>query len=396
MHAVRILQQRLRAQCPRVHLKRLGALLVCVVAALRGQRLTLTELGRALPSQARVKHSIKRVDRLLGNRQLAVERFDIYQAVSGWLLARSQRPIIVIDWSVLTADHSWQLLRAALPVHGRTLTIYEEVHPRRHLASRRVHSAFLRRLKALVPDGVTPILVTDAGFRGPWFKAVSRLGWHWIGRVRNRDFMRAQGSATWVACKSLYSKANARPQALGLHELVRSNPLHCRLYVVKRIKKNRVHTSVFGERVRSTQSSKQARAQREPWLLAASPSLVELNAHDVVNFYAQRMQIEEAFRDLKSSRYGLGFELHLSRTRERIAALLLIASLAMLILWQIGSAAIAQRLQFQYQSNTRKTRPVLSVFTLAFLVLRRLTYDSPPRTRVLSTRNYSAPYALQL
>jgi hypothetical protein len=123
MHAIRILQQRLRTHCPQIHLKRLSALLACVAAALSARCLTLTELGRSLPSQARVKHSIKRVDRLLGNRQLGRERFDIYQAVCRWLLGRSQRPIIVVDWSVLTADRGGQLLRAALPVHGRTLTL---------------------------------------------------------------------------------------------------------------------------------------------------------------------------------------------------------------------------------------------------------------------------------
>jgi hypothetical protein len=351
----------------------------CVSAALVGQRITLSELGRALPSRARVKHSIKRVDRLLGNPQLAAERFDIYRAIARLLLAKVQRPLILVDWSDLTSDRRWQLLRAALPVGGRALTLYEEVHPLRHFANRRVHQRFLRKLKALLPDDAIPILITDAGFRGPWFKAASRLGWHWIGRVRNRDYVRPQGSFMWAGCKTLYAKASARPQALGMHELVRSNPVACHLYLIKRRKKHRVHKSVFGKRVRSNQSLKQARAQREPWLLAASPSLAALAAIDIVNFYAQRMQIEEAFRDLKCDRYGLGFELNLSRARERIATLLLIASLALMVLWQIGSAALVHGLHLQYQSNTRITRPVLSVINLACLMLRQVSYSSPPR-----------------
>jgi len=379
MHAVHILHQYLRRYCPGVHLKRLAALLACVSAALLGQRITLSELGRALPSRARVKHSIKRVDRLLGNRQLAAERFDIYQAIARLLVADVQRPVILVDWSDLTADRRWQLLRAALPVGGRALTLYEEVHPLRHFANRRVHGAFLRTLKALLPEDTVPILITDAGFRGPWFKAASQLGWHWIGRVRNRDYMRPQGAPTWAGCKSLYAKASVRPQALGAHELVRSNPVACNLYLVKHRKKHRVNKSVFGKRVQSNQSRKQERAQREPWLLAASPSLAGLEATEVVNFYAQRMQIEEAFRDLKCDRYGLGFELNLSRGQKRIAALLLIASLALLVLWRIGSAARARNLQRHYQSNTRRTRPVLSVFYLACLLIRHALYTSPPR-----------------
>lgn len=379
MHALRILQQRVRHACPQIHLKRVAALLACVAAALRAQRITLTELGRALPSAARVKHSIKRVDRLLGNAQLSCERFSIYQAIARWLVSDARQLIIVVDWSDLSADRRWQLLRAAIPVGGRTLTLYEEVHGPRHFANARVHRAFLRKLKALLPQDARPILITDAGFRAPWFKAVSRLGWHWIGRVRNRDYVRPQDSHTWVGCKSLYVNANARPRALGAYELVRSNPVGCNLYLVKRRKKHRVNKSVFGKRVCSNHSLKQARAQREPWLLAASPSLATLAATEIVNFYAQRMQIEEAFRDLKCDRYGLGFELNLSRARERIATLLLIASLALLVLWQIGSAAIGQGVHLHYQSNTRKTRPVHSVINLACLVLRHVSYSSPPR-----------------
>ena len=130
------------------------------------------------------------------------------------------------------------------------------------------------------------------------------------------------------------------PASSGRYEIVRSNSVCCSLYLTKRAKKNRVNRSVFGQRVRSNQSLKQGRAQREPWLLAASPSLAQCSATAIVNFYAMRMQIEEAFRDLKSDRYGLGFELNLSRTRERIATLLMIAALALFVLWHIGRAAI--------------------------------------------------------
>jgi len=62
--------------------------------------------------------------------------------------------------------------------------LFEEVHPTSQLASPRIEAAFLTRLQTLLPEGVRPILVTDAGFRVPWFRAVEALGWHWAGRVR--------------------------------------------------------------------------------------------------------------------------------------------------------------------------------------------------------------------
>jgi hypothetical protein len=377
MHALVIVQQFLRTQCPHVHAVRLTVILAAVAAAVRGRRLTLTELGRSLPGPARVKHNIKRIDRLLGNRHLATERMGLYRALARRVLGTQRAPVILVDWSDLTADRRWQLLRAALPIGGRALTLYEEIHPLRHFANPRVHRAFLVQLQALLPEGVKPILITDAGFRAPWFKTVNRLGWHWIGRIRNRDYLCPHGGQTWVGCKTLYAKASARPQALGPYQIVRSNPVACHLHLIKRPKKHRHRKSLLGQPVRSNQSLKQARAQREPWLLAASPSLAHLDAAQIINTYAKRMQIEEAFRDLKCTRYGLGFELHLSRTRERLAALLLIAALAFYALWLIGSEALARGLLPHYQSNTRR-RSTLSLFNLAVQVVRHATNQLPP------------------
>jgi hypothetical protein len=378
MHAFVIVQQFLRIRCPHIHAVRLAVILAAVGAAVRGRRLTLTELGRSLPGTARVKHNIKRIDRLLGNRHLAAERIDLYRALAQRLLGTLREPVIIVDWSDLTTDRRWQLLRAALPVGGRALTLYEEIHPLCHFANPRVHHAFLVRLKTLLPEGMRPILVTDAGFRGPWFKTVNRLGWHWIGRIRNRDFVRPLGAEAWQGGKTLYAQVSARPRGLGLFEVVRSKPFVCRLCLVKRPKRHRIRRSVFGAPVRSNQSLKQARAQREPWLLAASVSLAHLQPAEIVNLYATRMQIEEAFRDLKCLRYGLGFALNLSRTRERLAALLLIAALALYALWLIGSQALARGLLSQYQSNTRRTRPTLSLFNLAVQIVRHASNQLLP------------------
>lgn len=373
MHALRIVQQLIRSCCPHIHAARLAAVVATVGAAMRCRRLTLTELGRALISRAYIKHSIKRVDRLLGNRHLLAERFQLYRAFAHRVIGTMREPLIIVDWSDLTADRRWQLLRAAFPVGGRTLTLYEEIHPLRHFANPRVHRAFLARLHLLLPAGVKPIVITDAGFHAPWFKAVNRLGWHWIGRIRGRHYLRPQGQALWFSCKTLYPQASTRSQALGPYHIVRSNPVACHLFLIRRSKKHRIHRSVFGRRVRCSHSLKKARAQREPWLLAASPSLGQLQAAQIINHFATRMQIEEAFRDLKCARYGLGFELNLSRSRERLAVILLIAMLSFFVLWLIGQQALARNLQLRYQSNTQRARPVLSLFNLAGLIVRHAT-----------------------
>lgn len=83
------------------------------------------------------------------------------------------------------------------------------------------------------------------------------------------------------------------------------------------------------------------------------------------------MQIEEGFRDLKSSRYGFGFENAYSKKRDRIAVLLLIAMLASFIAWLIGWAAEKEGMHYQFQSNTIKNRRVISLFFLGCRIIRR-------------------------
>ena len=306
-------------------------------------------------------------------------------------------PLIIIDWSDLTPDRHWQLLRASMALEGRSITLYEQVHPQSCATAPRVHKAFLTRLATLLPPGCIPILITDAGFRGPWVKLVNRMGWHWIGRIRNRDMVRPVDGGSWMGCKSLYVKARASAQSLGQFEYVRSNPIPCRLVLVKRHRQGRHKKGRLGKVARSRHSLKNARSQHEPWLLAACPGLTHLSAEAVVSIYAQRMQIEEAFRDLKSECFGLGFNSSRSTRKDRLSVLLLIACLASFVLRLIGEVGRARKLDLQFQSNTRRFRPVLSVISLALQLVRHGLAAFPPRelNAALSRLRYDHP-ALQL
>ncbi|HWQ37629.1 MAG TPA: IS4 family transposase [Burkholderiales bacterium] len=378
MHALSMLHRRLALSCPQVHRKRLNSLLAAVHAAVSGSRLALSDLGRGLCGAAGVKHNIKRVDRLLGNGALHLEVAEVYEALARDCLGAVKIPLIIVDWSDLSPDRSWQLLRASMALEGRSVRLYEEVHPLSRAGTRGVHKRFLARLGAMLPSGCRPIMITDAGFRSRWFQLVNAMGWCWIGRIRNRDMVSAPGSGHWFGCKALYAKASAVAQALGRYQYVRSNPLLCDLVIIKRPRRGRHKRSVLGKAVRSYHSLKQARSQREPWLLACSPSLSHLSAQAVVALYAQRMQIEEAFRDLKSQRFGLGLSACRSKQRQRLRVLLLIATLALYVLRLIGEAAKARQLQFQFQSNTRRSRPVLSAISLALQIVRRRLGAFPP------------------
>src|SRR5690606_38043489 len=119
MHASQVLQRCLSPAFSAMHPLRARTLLLAVEALLAGRRLVLIDLARAWPGAERVRAPLKRLDRLLSNPHMHANRDGLQAAMVPWLL-RGPRPIIVIDWCRLKPDGHWHLLRAAVPVGGRT------------------------------------------------------------------------------------------------------------------------------------------------------------------------------------------------------------------------------------------------------------------------------------
>jgi hypothetical protein len=217
-----------------MHALRERTLLRAVEALLHGRGLTLIDIARSWPSATRVRAPLKAFDRLLGNRHLQAERAAIDRDMALWLL-RGPRPVIVIDWSDLKPDKSWCLLRAAVPVGGRTLTLLDMTVPGKQQGSPGAEKRFLQQLRALIPDDVYPILVTDAGFRTSWFRAVSAMGWCWLGRLRGRTQVKPQDAPDqaheWVDSRQLHALASAHPQELPPMQANRSDLLARRLVI---------------------------------------------------------------------------------------------------------------------------------------------------------------------
>jgi hypothetical protein len=254
--------------------------------------------------------------------------------------------VIAVDWCRLKGDGRWHLLRAAVPVGGRTLTLLEQVFPERELASPKAERRFLERLNALLPEHSRPILITDAGFRAPWCRTVERLGWQWITRLRHRPLVKPveipDRVDPWVPCRALYALTQVgKARDLGVFDVVRNEPIQARLVLHADQARGRRHMTLKGERRRDKQSRQHAQREAEPWLLMACKEMAHVNAGQVVAIYRRRMQIELGFRDLKSHRYGQAFEDSLSRKRERIETLLLLHALAMFVSWLAGMAADA-------------------------------------------------------
>lgn len=361
MQTVRFLHAALAQALPSVHSRRLNALMCTVAALLQGRHLTLTGLGRSMPGTAYPKHAIKRVDRLIGNAHLQAERSLFYWAMLRALLGSLKHPLILVDWSPIDAPGNYFLLRAAIPLAGRSFPIYESIHDREGCP--KCQARLLQALAVMLPEDCMPILVADAGFRRPWFKAVEAQGWYYVGRVRNRDLYRV-GAQSWQSVKALYAQATASPKPLGCVEMTRNAPYFTRLYCVKHPAQGRKHQRVTGTIAKSKLSRQSADREREPWLLASNLPESHWNAAQIVAIYKRRMQIEEGFRDVKSEKLGIGLGLHRSRCPKRIEVLLLIAALANYLICLLGLQARQQGHEQRFQSNSLKHKRVLSLWRL--------------------------------
>ncbi|MCZ6804898.1 MAG: transposase [Proteobacteria bacterium] len=111
--------------------------------------------------------------------------------------------------------------------------------------------------------------------------------------------------------------------------------------------------------------------EREPWLIVTSLSVDVTTPTQVIMLYKKRMQIEEAFRDLKNTRNGFSLRHCRSFDAQRLNVALLIAAIAMLLLWIIGVMVKQENKHYLYQANTIRHRSVLSTFTIGWQSLRR-------------------------
>lgn len=373
MHANTILTHVLGSCLTNLHAKRTSALLRATTALLHGNITSLTAIALCLSGSTKLKHRIKSVDRLLGNSGLHLARGALYQNVAQrWLQGLSQL-LVVVDWSDLSRDQRWQLLRASVVVEGRSVTLYEEVHPQKLLGNANVHRCFLKRLSGILPAGVRLIVMTDAGFHAPWFKIVMEQGWEFVGRIRGRNRVQWGDEEAWIPARDLYGHAREKTLDLGLGAYARSNPVAVRGVLSKRPNKGRNCLNIYGAKRTGHNSSKNAHSAREPWLLASSVGLRHLSADAIVELYSQRMCIEQSFRDTKNLRVGLGLDVTRSRSKERLEMLLLLGHMASFVQRLIGESAKQRQLELQFMSTRREGHQEISTVTLGRRILNAAT-----------------------
>lgn len=336
MKANTILNTLLHNVTPNMHSVRRQSLKAILNSLISGAGLSVTSIGRNVDSKTSEKHQIKRSMRLCSNPHLQSEIGTIYSLMSHYLIGGQQRPVILVDWSDLDPRKQHFLLRASVAIEGRSLTLLEEIHPLSGKEKPAIHKLFMEKLKANLAIGCKPIIVSDAGFRVPWFKLIESLGWDYVGRVRNRTFCKHKTDEDWHPIKDLYHHASITEKSLGTYQLCRNSPISCQFVIYQGVKKGRHHCNAVGEPRKGKPSRVHANREKEPWLLATSlPAKTAREAKRVVKLYRTRMQIEESFRDLKT---GLHFNQSNTRTLAYLSVLLLLAMLAQYILYLLGMA----------------------------------------------------------
>jgi hypothetical protein len=229
-------------------------------------------------------------------------------------------------------------------------------------------------LTQILPAKAKPIIVTDAGFRGTWIKAVLSLQWDFVVRIRGTTLIADSAESPWFSCKKLMHRATARVKDFNAMCIIATQKISCRLCLVKKLSKGRHRKNIDGTTKKSKKSRANAGGAVEPWLIATS--LKNCSAKTIVDYYAARMQIEESFRDTKNARYGLALRFTGTRITQRLTVLMLIAHIVMLTLYLIGCAAEAKKLHLTLQSNSVKKRRVLSPIYLGCLLVKCRKYKS--------------------
>lgn len=121
----------LRESCTDIHSTRLNAVLDVAAGLRHSQNLSLSEVGRNLPGDAKLKNKIKKIDRLEGNKTLHTELYSLYQGLSSFVLTYISQDAtlpLIVDICCLKDDGELQMLSAEIATKGRTLSLYREVY----------------------------------------------------------------------------------------------------------------------------------------------------------------------------------------------------------------------------------------------------------------------------
>jgi hypothetical protein len=314
---------------------------ILVAAALRVERISLANIGRAM--QGMVKHQIKRCWRFCAN-----ERIETADAMRGVLRRvpgkRKKKLLISFDW---TDIKSFQTLVASVVFKGRSIPVCWASCKKHVYDGHRSRNAFeeslLLVLRNMIPAKVKVILLADRGFgRTELARFCQRHGLGYVIRIQPNVHVR---SASYTG------KLIDYPVHKGICKLLKSVAYRSHHIVTRNIVIRWKHDLP---------------AKRdECWFLMTD---LQAGAARLSQLYGRRMTIEELFRDEKNKRNGWSLRDTKITRPERLDRLLLILAIAYLLLCGIGLIALQTGRPGDWSSSTRND---CSVFTIGRIMLAR-------------------------
>lgn len=378
------LSNSLQNTCSSLHTMRLHAVLDVAAGLRQSQNLSLSEIGRNLPGDAQLKHKIKKVDRLEGNKALHNELYSLYQGLSHFVftyISHDTSIPLIVDICCLKDAREIQMLSAEIAVKGRSIPLYREVY--RDTETKGRAKNFLKELSLCLPRNREVIVIMDAGFYEEWFKEIEALEWYGLCRIRGTKSIKLSEQFEWKTVQELIpdikSKTTHYEQAL----LTKGHERPCRIVTTYRQPKGRKVKTSRGKTTSTVSNGSYSQANKEPWILAANLPL-EYTPADIINLYFKRMQIEESFRDVKSHQFGLSGRYVRTTSVDRWGVKMLLAAIVQITYWVIGVISHSQNKQKYFQANTVKDKKVFSYFTLGRLMIEHNQLESlAPDSRTL-------------
>lgn len=273
----------------------------------------------------------------LGSALTRLYRFLRNARFDNWLLTEQLlrllgggegRLLLALDWTCWRGRFS--VLTASACVGTRSVPIASSACVSRNLARSQnlYEETFLRlcvdRLRAA---GVTAVWLCDRGFhRVGWLKRLVEMEQHFVVRLKRDVTVHLPGGACLL--KSLEVKEGER-RDLGF-VLLRSD-----------------------EYVRARLIGVWAKGAKEVWWLATDlPNAVS----KIVAYYDRRMGIEEQFRDVKGSRFGLKLKWTQFTKAEFVERMYLLVGVALLLWTSVGRAVESEEPKVRLRSKTKGAR----------------------------------------
>jgi hypothetical protein len=313
-----------------LHAKRILSLTNAVVGVIHAVSASIHAIGIGLAVACGLhpKHAIKQVDRLLSNTGLNV--WELFEQWVPHVLAGQRDIVVALDWTEFDADGHATIGLYLVTHQGRATPLIWRTVPKRALKGRRnaYEDSVLLRLQEVLPPEIKVTVLADRGFGDhKLYEVLTSLGFDFIIRFRGNVTVHSASGEIRTATEWVPPNGQIR-QLRGAAVTDHRHALDSVVCV-------------------------KARGMKQPWCLAVRGPLAGAAA---VKLYARRFTIEEAFRDTKDARYGLGLSAtHIGDPRRR-DRLLFICAMAMTLLTLLGAAGESLGMDRMLKANTVKRR----------------------------------------